>query len=235
MVLDEVRWSTRADLSDPREGDGNLLSARFAHWDVWNPVHTAREGRFFEMPVRGATDEAFDTAGDHVRLLFDHGNDPSIGNRTLGSFAGYKNTEAGPEAQFELFEDTSQVKDLMPGIRSGTYGLSYRFGIADPKDQEWNYNPARSEHNPEGLPERRILKCRVAEVSVTPFPMDQATNGGGALSVRSLERRYGVEDRPGDGSGFPAGVPGTETVRADEGKSLAALVLRRAQVAARFK
>jgi phage head maturation protease len=237
-MIDEIRWSDQHPLACEVRSDGSdgtLLSARFAHWDVWNPVHTAREGRFMEMPVRGSMDETFAENGESVRLLFDHGKDPSIGNRTLGSFRGYENSEAGPVALFDLFRGTSQVDDLMPGIKSGTYGLSYRFGIASAEDEEIDYDPGRSEHNPDGLPERKILRQSVAEVSVTPFPMDKATNKGGALSVRGLESRYGVEDRSGDGPGLGDSVLQAEAVRTDAVGAVTALILNRAIVVAQFE
>jgi len=233
--MEEFRWLDSSFEVRGADSDGvPVLRARFAHWDRWNHIREAR-GEFLEMPVRGATDQTFAEQGESVRALFDHGKDPSVGMRTLGAFKSYENTDEGPVAEFELFTETSHVRDLMPGIMAGTYGLSYRFGIASPEDEVWDYSPGESEHNPRGLPERSILKSFVAEVSVTPFPADRATNGGGALSVRSLIDRYGAEDRCVDSPESEASVPVLGAVTTDRGGALRAVTLNRELVLARFR
>ena len=196
------------ELRSQEDGGPPVLEARFARWDSPNFVHTWQEGEFFETLERGATNETFESDGESIRALFDHGQDTSIGMKTLGVYRGYEDTDKAPMARFELFEHTSHVADIMPGLRSQppTYGLSYRFAVTDPSHETWDYHPERSKVNPQGLPERTIHKAEVLEVSVTPFPMDRTTNVGGALSVRSLETHLGITGNRDDRN--PEAAPG---------------------------
>jgi hypothetical protein len=113
---------------------------------------------------------------DRIRVLFSHGQDPSIGFKVLGPIE-----ELRSDSSYSVrLLDTPYNRDLLPGLRAGLYGASFRF---DALRHEPNLRPRPSEHNPKGLPESVVTEARVKEFGPTPFP---AYKGASALLMRSL-------------------------------------------------
>jgi hypothetical protein len=71
----------------------------------------------------------------------------------------------------------------MDGLRAGQYGASFRFSVVR---EEINESPERSDHNPDGLPERTVKEAKVAEFGPVTFP----AYGGATAGVRSITDEF---------------------------------------------
>lgn len=168
------------------------LETRFAVFDEWTEIDSWFEGRFMERLAHGAFAKTIRESLDQVKVLYDHGHDFHVGNKVLGPIESITEEKAGPLAVVPLL-DTSYNRDLVPGLEAGLYGASFRFRIV--KD-EWDEEPERSDHNPDGIPERTIKEVRLYEFGPVTFPAyPQATAG-----LRSLSDRYhrDLRTHPGD-------------------------------------
>ena len=63
-----------------------------------------------------------------MRVLFQHGRDPQIGDKPLGIPTLLREDEQGADYEVPLL-DTSYNADLIPGLRAGVYGASFRFQV----------------------------------------------------------------------------------------------------------
>jgi phage head maturation protease len=86
--------------------------------------------------------------------------------------------ETGARYTVPLF-DTSYNRDLVPGLRAGAYGASFRFRVTR---EAFNRTPEPSAYNPDGLPERTIQEASVSEFGPVTFP----AYAGATAGVRSL-------------------------------------------------
>jgi len=79
------------------------------------------------------------------------GMDAQIGNKGAGPDPRRSPSAAtAPTTRVPLF-DTSYNRDLLPGpARRGVYGASMRMRVTG---DEWDDKPARSDANPDGIPE----------------------------------------------------------------------------------
>ena len=69
--------------------------------------------------------------------------------------------------------------------------------------------PERSEHNPDGIPERKLLRVDVRELGLVTFAADQGTEE--LVGVRSLTHRFAPQtDREYKKSEHPASAPGAD-------------------------
>jgi HK97 family phage prohead protease len=164
----------RQDRTDDRLG---VMSGQFSTFGDFYEINSASEGRFLERFVKGAFADTMrdDRAG--MRILFNHGTDPTIGSKVLGVIEHLQETDQGAEYRVSLF-DTAYNRDLLPGLRSGQYGASMRFSVVD---DSWNDRPGHSDHNPAGLPERTITRARVREFG----PVSFGANPKATAAVRS--------------------------------------------------
>ncbi len=121
-----------------------------------------------------------------MRALFNHGKDPSMGEKVLGPIAAIRDTEDGPVADVPLL-DTSYNRDLLPGLKAGVYGSSFRFKVLR---EDYVPKPGKSSGNPRGLPERTITEARLFELGPVTFP----AYAGATAGVRSLTDRFRLAD-----------------------------------------
>jgi len=163
----------RAD-SGADDGSLGVMIVRFAPFDTWYEVDSVWEGRFLERIAPGAFTKTIRENGSRIKILFNHGNDPQIGDKVLGSVLDIREEPDGPVAEVSLF-DTSYNRDLLPGLRAGVYGASFMFR---PVKEEWTDAPEPSEHNPEGLPERVIREVRLFECGPVTWPANPAATAG---------------------------------------------------------
>lgn len=178
---------TRA-VSDPIEAraeDGDpmpVMRGRFSTFDDPYEVNSFIEGRFLESIAPSAFQRTVAESRNQMKVLYDHGQDPSIGNKVLGPI-----DELGDDARYTVpLFDTSYNRDLAPGLVAGVYGSSFRFQvIAD----EWNHEPARSKGNPEGIPERVITEARVYEFGPVTFPANPKATVGARSTTDDFYRR----------------------------------------------
>lgn len=150
-----------------------IIDVRFSPFNSWYEIDSWWEGRFLERTVPGAFKRTIDAHNasknvdaHNMKTLFNHGSDPSIGDKLLGDILEYAEDDDSPRSTVGLW-DTSYNRDLLPGLRSGAYGSSYIFRTIQ---EEWNEEPGRSDHNPEGLPERTLKEVRVFEAGPVTWP-----------------------------------------------------------------
>ena len=159
-------WASPATLRAKADAAGDTMVGHFAVFDTWTEIDSWFEGRFLERIAHGAFRDTFDTRGDQIRVLYDHGADPQIGNKPLGSPTTLREDRTGAYYEVDLF-DASYVNDLKPAIRAGQLGASFRFRVTA---EEWADPTDSSEHNPERLSERTITGAEVYEFGPVTFP-----------------------------------------------------------------
>jgi HK97 family phage prohead protease len=170
---------------DGDAGDTDILGTVFGHFsvfDTWYEVNSWWEGNFMERVVRGAFVKTFTERRTQIVSAFDHGMDPTIGDKVLGPFDELKEDKTGGYYEISLL-DTSYNRDLAPALRRGLYGASFRFQVIR---DEWNDEPGISDDNPKGLPERTIKEVRLFEVGPVTYPASPAATAG----MRSLTDVY---------------------------------------------
>lgn len=134
----------------------------------WNAptVIDSWEGHFVEQFRRGAFKKTTQEHGDRIRFLFNHGFDPTIGDKPLGSFTTYEDRNDGLWVTGPLSK-ASFVDDIAIGVAEGHYGMSVRF------------QTVRDTWNDEGdLPVRTVEEARLREISIVTFPAYEATKAG---------------------------------------------------------
>jgi HK97 family phage prohead protease len=175
--LDVVRSGGGMKLEPAGDGTLGTLTGRFSEFGRWYRVQSKMEGDFLERVAPGATADTIRDNRDSMRVLFDHGMDAQIGNKVLGPIDVLEEKSDGPHYEVPLF-DTSYNRDLLPGLKAGVYGASMRMRVTG---DEWDDKPARSDANPDGLPERTITAMKVLEFGPVTFP----ANPGASAGVRS--------------------------------------------------
>ena len=154
--------------------EGNTLYGHFAVFDTFTEIDSVYEGRFLERIAPGAFSKTFTDRGDKIRVLYDHGKDPSIGNKPLGVPVAFGEDARGAFYEVELF-DTDYVNELRPALEAGQLGASFRFSI---EDEKWHNPTSPSEQNPEMLPERTIRSAQLWEFGPVTFPAYDAASAG---------------------------------------------------------
>jgi hypothetical protein len=128
------------------------------------------EGTFRETIAQGAFRTTLAQRGDRVKVLFNHGFDPSIGDKPLGKPDVMREDTTGLWVEVPL-DDTSYNRDLVASLRSGALdGQSFRFSV---KREEWDDEPADG-----GLPMRTLLELKLYEFGPVTFPAYEATTAG---------------------------------------------------------
>jgi HK97 family phage prohead protease len=167
-----------------------VLTGHFAVWDKWTEINSRFEGHFLEKFSPTSMVKTLSEGKDKIRCLFQHGRDPQIGDKPLGPFERIEPDGTGAYYEVPLL-DTSYNRDLIPGLKAGLYGASFRFEVVQ---EEFVQKPARSEHNPHGLPERTVVEARVREAGPVTFPAyADATAGLRSMTDEFVFGRY-VED-----------------------------------------
>jgi HK97 family phage prohead protease len=165
------------------DADGlRTLYGHFAVFDQWSEIDSVREGHFMERVAPGAFAMTFVTDRDRIRVLFQHGRDPQIGDKPLGGIQSLREDDIGGSYSVPLL-DTNYNRELIPGLEAGLYGASFRFRV---RRENWISKPARSDYNPARLPERTIREAQVYEFGPVTFPAYAEATAG----VRSLTDWY---------------------------------------------
>ncbi len=160
--------SSRSGSREPSGSNGHYIGTLCGHFSVfnrWTEINSPAEGRFLERIAPGAFRRTFESNRSGMRCLMQHGRDPVVGMKPLGPIRELEEDAVGAAYGVPLL-DTSYNRDLLPGVRAGVYGASFRFQVmveeVDPK-------PPRSAHNPAGIEERTIRECRVREFGPVTF------------------------------------------------------------------
>jgi len=153
--------ATHADMQVRAAGAGEpaRLDGHFAVFNTWTEISSAWEGNFLERIAPGAFRKTLRENGDNIKLLLEHGQDPQVGQKPLGRFTTLEEDETGARYEADLY-DAPYVSQLLPALRDGMYGASFRFRVLR---EDIVDSPEPSEHNPKGLPERTIKEASVAE------------------------------------------------------------------------
>jgi HK97 family phage prohead protease len=156
------------------------LFGTFTPFNRFTEINSFFEGNFMERIAPGAFKKTF--REQTPKVLFQHGSDPQIGDKVLGRAEVLREEADGPYYEVPLL-DTSYNRDLVPGLEAGLYGASFRFSVMR---EEWVDEPAVSDDNPKGLPERTIKEARVSEFGPVTFPAYQDATAG----VRSMTDEF---------------------------------------------
>lgn len=161
------------------------MEVRFSPFNVWYEIDSFWEGTFLERTQHGAFAKTIKESRDAIRSLFNHGFDPQIGDKVLGSIEDLREDPDTAVGDVRLF-DTFYVRELLPGLESGSYGSSMRMRVVK---EQWDDEPEPSDYNPRGLPERTILEVRLLEFGPVTFPANpEATAGVRSATDDFVER-----------------------------------------------
>jgi phage head maturation protease len=115
-----------------------------------------------------------------IRVLFQHGQDPQVGNKVLGKIKELREDTTGAFYEVELLDAPYVSEHVLPGLRVGGYGSSFRFKVDKHLVRK---RPPRSAENPSGLPETTLTKVKVQEFGPVTFPAYGAATAG----VRAMD------------------------------------------------
>jgi hypothetical protein len=132
----------------------------------------------------------------NMKVLYDHGFDPQLGNKPLGPIAELRADHVGAYYEVPLL-DTDYNRDfILPALRGqlmngeqigSQLGASFRFEVLD---EMWDRNAQRSEFNPQALPQRTITRARVLEFGPVTFPASPTASSGVRSGVVSGTDRF---------------------------------------------
>lgn len=153
------------------------LFGHFAVFNEWTEVDSLWEGQFMERIAPGAFAKTFKERGDQVKVTFNHGHDPTMGDLVLGPIRSLTEDEEGAAYEVELLDSVPAM--LREGLEKGVYGSSFRFRVMR---EEFNQDVESSKVNPKGLPERTIKEVELYEFGPVTFPAYANATAG----VRSM-------------------------------------------------
>ena len=160
-------------------GEGPVLHGHFARFNEWTEINSIFEGNFMERFSPGAFKKTFQENREKMRVLFQHGRDPQIGDKPLGPIRELKEDDQGGYYEVPLLDAPYVRDEILPGLQANLYGASFRFRVVR---EEFNQKPPKSDHNPEGLPERTVKEAQVLEFGPVTFP----AYDGATAKVRSV-------------------------------------------------
>lgn len=166
-----------------READDGRMTL-FGHFSVFNTPTTIRsawEGDFVERIAPGAFTKTLKERADAIRIMWNHGRSEVLPEVPIARPTRFGEDDRGGFYEAELFRGLPEW--LYEGLRAGQYGASFKFATV--RDQ-WDDNPVRSEHNPDGLPERTITEAKLFELGPVTWPAYAEATAG----VRSLSDRF---------------------------------------------
>jgi HK97 family phage prohead protease len=179
--------------------DGRMtLFGHFSVFNRWTEIDSIFEGRFMERIAPGAFSKTLKESGSRAKIMWNHGCSDLLRDVLIAKPLVAREDERGGYYEAELFRGLPEW--LYEGLRENVYGASFRFGAVR---EEWVDHPERSEHNPEGLPERTVTEARVPEWGPVSWPAyDDAT-----AMVRSLSDRFHDLSTPTDRAALVAPGP----------------------------
>ena len=165
------------------------------------------EGRFVERIAKGAFARTLEQRGDKVKVLFNHGFDPSVGDKPLGKPEVMREDKRGLWVEVPI-DDTSYGRDIVASLRSGALdGQSFRFSV---KDEKWD-----EPKDAKSLPVRTIREVELFEFGPVTFPAYEATSAGvrsrDAYAAWRTAHPTTPDSVPGDATTDPTDAPGSAT------------------------
>lgn len=153
-----------------------VMYGHFSKFGEYAEIDSLYEGHFLERVMPGAFAKTIAENRQNMKVMFHHGHD-QLGLQVLGTIEVLREDSEGAYYEVSLFPGIPQL--IMDGLRAGEYGSSHRFTVVR---EDFVQRPRRSQHNPNGIPERSILEAKVREFGPTPF----AAFAGATSNVRSL-------------------------------------------------
>lgn len=167
----------RASVTD----EGNTLVGYASVFNIWAEID-GMAGTFREQIDPRAFNRTLTNNKDQIKVLFNHGMDPSIGSKPLGKPRAINPDEMGLWTETPL-DDTSYNGDIKALLRSGALdGMSFMFDVIN---DEWQHDTE------DGIPERTIREVRLYEFGPVTWPAYATTTAG----IRS-KGVYGVTPEP---------------------------------------
>lgn len=166
---------------DTGEGEAAqpVMTGHFAVFNEWTEINSLFEGNFLERISPGAFRKTFRENRNDIKVLFQHGRDPQVGDKVLGAVDALSEDERGAFYEVPLLTDANYVRELLPGLEKGLYGASFRFRVMK---EEFVDEPEASDENPRAIPERTIKEAKVFEFGPVTFP----AYAGATSGIRSL-------------------------------------------------
>jgi hypothetical protein len=181
---DDLTRGWRPGLESREEGEGRpVLFGHFTPFEQWSEINSVYEGHFMERTVKGAFSKTIQQNRDGIKVLYDHGHDPDIGNKPLGPIRELREEDFGPYYEVPLTDTAYNRDSIIPLLKDGLLSASYRFKVMR---EEWVDSPERSDFNPERLPERTIIEARLYEFGPVTFP----AFAGATAKIRSLSDHF---------------------------------------------
>ena len=174
-MSDDIIIRAMAPTGEP--SDGKTIFGRIARANEWSEIDSAVEGHFLERNAPGTFRKTFADGVGRIHILFQHGKDPEVGDKPIALPLELAEDSVGAFYRGELFDGVPAL--VRDGLKAGVYGSSHRFKVIR---EDWERNPARSDYNPKGLPERTIREAMVMELGPVTWP----AFGGSSAAVRSL-------------------------------------------------
>lgn len=175
-------YAVRALLEDTSLGEGNVMRGHLALFNVPAIVDSRVEGQFIETIAPGAFKKTISEQRSRMRVIYDHGQDPSFGRHPLGPIQELHEDERGVYYEVPLL-DNDWTKNLIPGLRAGVYGASFRFR---PTQMDRKRPKAATPENPDRWEERTVRQLEMVEFGPTPFPVYEGATAG----MRSMTDEY---------------------------------------------
>jgi HK97 family phage major capsid protein/HK97 family phage prohead protease len=161
------------ELRDGAEGMPTIFG-HAAVFNQWTTIDSAYEGKFMERIAPGAFRKTIAENRPNMRMLFNHGQDPQIGDKPIAPIETLEEDATGLAYSGRML-DTSYNRDLIPGLRAGLYGSSFRFRVVK---EDFNQRAKTSDYNPDALPERTIQEAHVMEFGAVTFPAYSQAGAG---------------------------------------------------------
>jgi HK97 family phage prohead protease len=168
------------------DGKPPTMVGHFTKWDSWYEVDSLWEGNFLERTAPGSARKTINENMGDVRSLFNHGMDPSIGDKPMGPVEVLREDEIGGYYEVPLLDARYVREDILPGLEAGLYGSSFRFKVTR---EEWVDDPKASDYNPDRKAERTIKEFRLYEFGPVTFPANPAATA----TVRSATDDYLID------------------------------------------
>lgn len=182
----------RDDTGDPAAGDSSVMAGVFSRFDSWYEIDSWLEGHFIERTVKGAFKKTIKENRSGIVVSFDHGYDLQLGDKPLGPIEVLEERDDGPYYEVPLLDTDYNRGFILPALAGrtidgrdmgSTLGASFRFRVLR---DEWVMEPAKADHNPDGLPERTIREVRLYEFGPVVYPANPDATAG----LRGLTDHY---------------------------------------------